>query len=108
MKLRVRVDDSGGLRDGKLAGRYVLLGVFGPAGRFYRMPQKSSDASGGDYEITVPFDRALPVFVSAPGLVVTDEGGKAVGDSGLSIPVSFASGSAAPSPAVRIRVTGAK
>ena len=110
--LQVRLDDPGQKLaalpvSGPLSGFVpdVLMGVFTAQRLFYPAGLASTDATGRNHQITVPFDTPLKFTIASKQLQLTDEAGAALGARGLTIPFVHPSAGAPPK-GLTFHVTG--
>ncbi len=93
--VRIRVNDTAKLLSAPVAGRYMVMGVFAPGGRFHPFRKTGSDSAGSDHELAVALDTPLQLMVRPVGLAVVDSGNVAVPAAGLSRPLLQSSASPA-------------
>ncbi len=95
----VRIDDPGQLVSptGTLTkGGYLLLGVTSDSSFFHTLPLLSTDSTGRNYQLVVPFDTAVKFVISSSLRFVNASGVALAGGVSALIPVTVASGTQAP------------
>ena len=79
--LKIRIDDPSKLATQKTpsgANPYILMGVSVPGKAFHPVHLKGSDASGSDYQVTIPRDTPLVFSIQSPNLRLSDSKGAAL------------------------------
>lgn len=104
----IRVDDAGRLlahNEGKTPGAHLLLGVSSEAHVFHQARVVSEDATGRNYQITVPFDVSVNLIINSAFFKLSDAAGQPLARTGSAmVPVTVRSGQ---QPAVvRLTVAG--
>lgn len=96
--LRVRINDPGKLVK-NTPDASVLLGVMASGGRFHPLVRRTTDGTGYDYELSVPFDKPFQFIVKPIGLQLVD-GVNASVETGASAPMIRDSSARGVEPAV--------
>jgi hypothetical protein len=86
----------------------VSMGVRTPLGIIEPFIMRSASKTGSQHEATIPFDSAVPIWIHSAKLALTQVGATAVPASGLSLPVTHPSASAASPPPLQFQITGIK
>lgn len=81
----------------------LLVGITVPTSMFQPLRLAASDSTGKTFDVAVPFDTALAVYVSSSHLLFADATGKSLGHT-VSIP--FKQAAAAVNPALTLTITG--
>ena len=104
-RIPIRIDDPHGMlnaHEGKTPGAHLLVGVHGGY-RFEAADIDSTDSSGRNLSVLVPFDAPVAVSFQGGFFKLQDSAGNAV-NKGIAMPVTVAS--AAPSAKLNIKVIG--
>lgn len=94
--LKVRINDPAGLlpraKEDLLSPLNLIIGVVFREGAFLRAVNTAADGTGREYEISVPTDTPLKLWVFSRHVALRDAKGAAVDNSGAKIPFQPTSG----------------
>lgn len=105
-QVQVRINDpqQNFANEGKTPNAHLLLGVQAVSGAFQSALLASSDASGRNYTVTVPFDSPVGFFIQSGDYQVADSTATALGPTGGLYQITAPSSGSAPT--LTFTVTG--
>jgi hypothetical protein len=106
--LPIRVDDPSNVlaqNEGKKAGAHLLIGVPSDTFVFQKAEIASTDASGRNYHVVVPYDLSLNMVVNGSAFKLNNAAGVAV-PQGLTTAIPITAPSGQQPTVIRLVVTG--